>query len=143
VATANGGRLPLGAHVTGDSVPVTYTDTDTATFWVEPRTGRIVHARWHDVVTRSATLSTGPLPLGTVHDQLDAVPPATTAAAARTARHEVSTLDRRATITAVAMGTGVVGAGLLVVAALYAMGARRARRPAASEPTPAPELATH
>ncbi|HEY3714225.1 MAG TPA: iron uptake transporter permease EfeU [Jatrophihabitantaceae bacterium] len=139
VAQANGGRLPLGAHVTGDSVPVRYTDSDTATFWVEPHTGRVVDVRWREVVARTATLSTGPLPLGTVHDQVDALPRAAAAQAVRTARHGVTTLDRHRTLTAIAAATGVVGAVALITAALYALAARR-RRPATGAPTPTPEL---
>ena len=143
VAEANGGRLPLGAHLTGDSAPVQYADRDTVTFWVEPRTGRVVDVRWHEVVARSVTLSTGPLALGPVHDQTDTLPAPAADAAARAARHGVTTLDRHRTMTAIATATGVVGAALLVVAALFAMGARRQRRPAANSPAPAPELVTH
>jgi len=139
VAQANGGRLPLGAHVTADSVAVRYTDSDTATFWVEPRTGRVVDVRWREVVARTATLSTGPLPLGTVHDQVDALPRAAADQAVRTARHDVTTLDRHRTLTAIAATTGIAGAVALITAALYVLAARR-RRPATSAPTPTPEL---
>jgi high-affinity iron transporter len=142
VAEANGGRLPLGAHVTGPTVPLRYTGADTATFWVEPRTGRVVDVRWHEVVTRSATLSTGPLPLGTVHNRTDALPATAAADAVRAARHGVTTLDRHRTLTALAAATGIVGGALLVTAALYAGLAWRQRRPVADAPTPAPEYAS-
>jgi high-affinity iron transporter len=136
VAKANGGRLPLGAQVTGTTVPLRYTDVDTATFWVEPRTGRVVDVRWHDVVTRTATLSIGPLPLGTVHDQVDTLPAPAAADAVRAARHGVTTLDRHRTLTTLAVATGIVGGILLVTAALYAGLAWRQRRLVADAPSP-------
>jgi len=142
VAKANGGRLPLGAHVTDATVPLRYTDVDTATFWVEPRTGRVVDVRWHDVVTRTATLSIGPLPLGTAHDQVDTLPAPAAADAVRAARHGVTTLDRHRTLTTLAVATGIVGGILLATAALYVGLAGRERRRVADAPTPTPEYAS-
>lgn len=142
VAKANGGRLPLGAQVTGTTVPVRYSATDTATFWVEPRTGRVVDVRWHDVVTRAAELATGALPLGTVHDRTDALPASASAEAVRAARHDVTTLDHRRTLNTLALSTGIVGGILLLTAALYAGLAWRQRRPVAEAPAPAPEYAS-
>ncbi len=127
VAQHNGGRLPLGAHASGDSVALRYTARDTATFWVEPRSGRVVDVRWLDVVSRTALLSTGPLPLGTVGERVDALPRDAAVTAAHTARHGVSVLDRHRTLTALAAAAGIAAAVLLLTAMLYACAARRER----------------
>jgi high-affinity iron transporter len=137
VVRANGGRLPLGAHVTGDRVPAQYSARDTATFWVDSHTGRVVDVQWREVVTRSATLTTGALALGTVSDRVDTPPRTATAQAAQAARHDATTLDRHRTLTATAVATGIAAAMLLAVAALYAMAARR--RAATAAPASAPE----
>jgi high-affinity iron transporter len=138
VARLNGGRLPLGAHVTGASVPLHYSTQDIATFWVQPRTGQVVDLSWRDVMTRTATLSTGPVVLGTVRDQLVALPRADALAAARDARHAVTTVDRRRTLTALAVSFGMAGA-LLLAAGLGALAARR-KRLGATPQSPASDL---
>ncbi|HEY7048064.1 MAG TPA: iron uptake transporter permease EfeU [Jatrophihabitantaceae bacterium] len=142
VAQHNGGRMPLGAQVTGTNVPVTYTAKDTATFWVEPRTGNVIDVSWHQVVTRSATLSTGPLALGTVRDQVSALPRDAATAAVRDAGHDMTALDHRRTLNGFAVGTGVLAGVLLIAAAGYAFAARRQRRAAVESSAPTPELVT-
>jgi high-affinity iron transporter len=136
LARANGGRLPLGAHVTGDRVPVRYSARETATFWADPPTGRVVDVQWREVVTRTAILSTGPLALGTVRERVDAPPRTAAAQAAQVARHDATTVDRRHTLSALAVITGIAAAVLLAVGALYAIAARR--RIAAPAPAPEP-----
>jgi len=142
VAKHNGGRLPLGAQATGSSVALTYTAKDTATFWVEPRTGNVIDVSWHEVVTRSATLSTGALALGTVHDQVSAPPPDAVTAAVRDARADVDSLDHRRTLNGFAVGIGVLAGALLLAAAAYALAARRQRLAAVEASTRTPELVT-
>jgi high-affinity iron transporter len=118
VTRRNGGRLPLGAHVSGDRVPLHYTAQDTATFWIEPRPGRVVDLSWREVVTRTAVLSTGPLVLGTVRDHTQALPRADAVAAGDAARHAATTLDQRRTLTSLAAFAGTVGGALLLTAAV-------------------------
>jgi high-affinity iron transporter len=141
VTRRNGGRLPLGAHVGGDRVPLHYTAQDTATFWIEPRTGRVLDLSWREVVTRTAVLSTGPLVLGTVRDHTQALPRADAVAAGDAARHATTTLDQRRTLTSLAAIAGIVGGALLLTAAVAALVARR-QRLIARAPAPASELAT-
>jgi high-affinity iron transporter len=137
VTRHNGGRLPLGAHVAGDSVPLHYTAQDTAMFWIEPRTGRVVDLSWREVVTRSAALSPGPLVLGTARDQVEALPGADAVAASHAARHAATTLDQRHMLIAFAASSGIGAAGLLLAVALAALASRRQRLDA-SAPTAAP-----
>lgn len=143
VAQANGGRLPLGAQVTGGTVPVRYDARDIATFWIAPRTGQVVDMRWRELVARSATLSTGPVVLSPLRDQTEALPRAAAVSAGHAAQRAATALDRHRTLTAVAVGTGV-GAGVLFATALiYAAAARRGRRPAlGATTTPAAGLAS-
>jgi hypothetical protein len=89
-------------------------------------------------MTRTATLSTGPVVLGTVRDQLVALPRADALAAARDARHAVTTVDRRRTLTALAVSFGMAGA-LLLAAGLGALAARR-KRLGATPQSPASDL---
>ena len=129
VARRNGGRLPLGARVTGSDVPVTYTDRNTATFWVDQRTGRVVDLQWHEVVQAIAHMSTGPLAIGSMADDVRALPPEDARDAARAARHEAATLDRHGLLIAAAASTGAAAALLLVLGALFALAARRVGAP--------------
>lgn len=139
VARRNGGRLPLGARVTGGDVPVTYTDRDTATFWVDQRTGRVVDLQWHEVVGATAHMSTGPLAIGPMADDVRALPTEDARDAARAARHDAATLDRHDLLVAAAASTGAVAGLLLVLGALFALAARRVDAPPRNVATPASE----
>jgi high-affinity iron transporter len=65
LATLNGGRLPLGlsAGAGPSSVPVRYSATDAATFWIDSSTGRVVDMTWKNTVNVVARASIGEIPI--------------------------------------------------------------------------------
>jgi len=140
LAERNGGRLPLGVHPTDRDVPVSYAERTETTFWVEPRTGRVVDVAWRDTVTMTARVAGAAMALGPVADATTRLPPAAVQAATRAAHRDVTTLDRRRLLGAVAASVGVLAVALLLVGALYLLAARRYGGPAPSVPTPSPEL---
>lgn len=140
LAERNGGRLPLGVHPSGQDVPVSYAERTEATFWLEPRTGRVVDAAWRDTVTMTARVAGAPVVLGQVADATTRLPRADVATAARAARQDVTTLDRHRLLGAVAVSVGVLAGLLLLAGALFLLIACRFGGPAPSVPTRSPEL---
>ena len=141
VARRNGGRLPLGAHPAGGGVPVSYAERDEATFWVEPRTGRMLDVRWRETVTMIARLPIGALGLGVVSSTSTAAPGSAVQAAVRAARADVTSLDRHRLLSATAVAAGVV-AGLLLLSGLALIARSAAPEPRKASPTSASELAS-
>jgi high-affinity iron transporter len=140
LAERNGGRLPLGVHPTDRDVPVSYAERTETTFWVEPRTGRVVDVALRDTVTMTARVAGAATALGPVADSTTRLPPAAVQAATQAAHRDVTTLDRRRLLGAVAASVGVLAVALLLVGALYLLAARRYGGPAPSVPTRSPEL---
>ncbi len=140
LAERNGGRLPLGVHPTDRDVPVSYAERTETTFWVEPRTGRVVDVAWRDTVRMTARVAGAAMALGPVADATTRLPPAAVQAATRAAHRDVTTLDRRRLLGAVAASVGVLAVALLLVGALYLLAARRYGGPAPSVPARSPEL---
>ncbi len=141
LAARNGGRLPLGLHPTGDTVPVSYSARDEATFWVEPRTGRVVDVLLRDTVTMTARPPGGPVSLASIADRTTALPAADAQAAARAARHDVTTLDDRRTLSGSAVAVLVIAGLLLLTGLLYALAACRSGDAVRRTQSPSPELA--
>jgi high-affinity iron transporter len=115
VADLNGGRLPLGA-ATGTAsdteVPISYRDTVAITWWIEPRTHRVVDIRWAETLTRTAALSIGNTVVGSSDPVTSSVTAEQATAALDDAQRAVSRRDDRATLQGVAL-----------LALLFALGA--------------------
>ncbi|HYU66000.1 MAG TPA: porin PorA family protein, partial [Jatrophihabitantaceae bacterium] len=141
LAERNGGRLPLGVHPSDRDVPVSYAQRTETTFWVEPRTGRVVDVAWRDTVTMTARVAGVPVALGPVADVTTKLPPAAVQAATHAAHRDVTTLGRHRLLGAAAVSVGVLAALLLLAAALLRLVVRRQGGPAPSVPTRPSELA--
>ena len=142
LAERNGGRLPLGVHPTGQDVPVSYAERTEATFWIEPRAGRVVDAAWRHTVTMTARVTDAAVALGSISDATTRLPGDDVASAVRAARHDVTTLDRHRLLGAVAVSVGVLAGLLLLAAALLLLVARHFGEPAPRLPTRSSELAS-
>ncbi|ACU72786.1 iron permease FTR1 [Catenulispora acidiphila DSM 44928] len=136
-AALNGGRLPLGVRGTGQNsaaatgtVHVSYTDSTALTFWIEPRTGRIVDLRWTDTTRATLTgTAVGDVPLDQPIATADhGLTPAAAGAAAAAARHDRSSLDDRSAVLAGAWLAGTAAVLGAVCAAVLAVTERRDRR---------------
>lgn len=143
VAQLNGGRLPIGLTATGrDAATMRYTDTVTATAWVEPRTARIVDVRSREQVTASVLDPTrGTLALSRPIDSSDSTLAATTVRAARSAASDdVATLDRRTLLIGLAWTAGVLAILVLLAGAALAGTPRRRSDAAIRTPSPVSDL---
>jgi len=140
LAERNGGRLPLGVHPTDRDVPVSYAERTETTFWVEPRTGRVIDITWRDTVTMTARVTGAAMALGPVADSTTRLPSAAVQAATHAAHRDVTTLDRHQLLGAVAVSDGVLAGLLLFAAALLRLISRRFGGPAPGVPTRPSEL---
>ena len=135
VAALNNGRLPLGLRSstgTVDSVAVRYTDTTSLTFWVEPRTQRIVDVRQTETVRATAVdtpVGSVPLPKP-VSTRTTSLPNNGVTAA----RHDLSTLDKRRSLQSTAWTLGVVAILARLGSALVALGRKRSSETAPTSP---------
>lgn len=129
IAELNGGRLPIGVRTTADGVPVHFTDANTLTAWVEPRTGRILDLRWHEIVKVAiADPVVGTVAIaGPFRESTAALPEPAVRAAEAAARSGLSRMDRHADFVSAAWAFGVVAAvAALATVAFWFLGRRRA-----------------
>ncbi|MBT0773223.1 FTR1 family protein [Kineosporia sp. J2-2] len=138
LATANGGRLPLGVRGAGESgdgsVPVTYSATGELTLTVAADTGRVVDLVWSQGLTLTTTSSIGSVPVtaGTTTSRFD---DADVAAALTAARSDTADREHRHTMTVTAVLLGLLAAAGALTASALATTRRRVA------PVPEPEPA--
>jgi high-affinity iron transporter len=131
VAKLNGGRLPLGVNsadvAANKSVAVTYTDTDAATFWVEPGTGRVLDLQWHETVTTVAALPVGATELSQVDEATATLPAELATSAASAVRHDHDATDRHHAFLTAALALGGLAVLMLLTigAGVYATQRRK------------------
>ncbi len=141
LATANGGRLPLGVRGAGESgdgsVPVSYAATQQLTVTVSADTGRVVDLVWTESLTLTATSSIGTIPIK--------VAPATAQFAAAdvtralTAAHDDSDAgDHRRLQSALAVVFGVLAALAAATGTALTVARRRTAQPPAGAKAPQP-----
>jgi high-affinity iron transporter len=142
VAALNGGHLPIGLKPDAGGAPVRYTDTVTERAWVEPRTGRVVDYSARELIrvavvdpARGTFALTRPL-----RDTTSALPADVSRTAASAASADVTALDRRALLVALAWTTGVLAGVLLLAGAALAVVPRRRGAEVTAEPSPVPGL---
>jgi hypothetical protein len=128
IAAQNDGRLPLGVHA-GDgteTAPVTTGYSDEGTFSVDPRTGRVLDVQWRETTTLTAKFAIGSTVIGTPQTATWQLPATSAATAARLARADHQTLDRRTAFGGFALlGVIVVALCGAILAAISIQGRRR------------------
>jgi len=131
VARLNGGRLPLGvraADVTaGSTVPVTYTERNQGTFWIEPRTGRVTDLQWRATVTTIATLSIGATELGGEAPSVVTLPRPAAVAAVAAVNSDLDQVHRRGLMMGTALALAAIAVFLLALIGAGWLGAQRRR----------------
>jgi high-affinity iron transporter len=131
VAKLNGGRLPLGVRSTdvtsGAPVAVTYAATDAGTFWVEPRTGRVIDLQWRETVYTNAKLSIGLTQLGSGESGVATLPSAAATAAGSAVHHDLDTIQRHQNFISAAIICAVVAVFLLLLISAAWLGDQRRR----------------
>lgn len=156
-AALNGGRLPLGVRPQNTpasdpgAVAIHYTDTTTATAYVDPRTGRVVDLHWQEAVTGTLTgTQVGDVPLDSpVAKGAEAFPAATVTAAVAAAKQDAArATDRSHQVTGIGLSVfaavvALIGMALTFVAARRKAAAAAGTSPAGASPagaSPAPAL---
>lgn len=142
VAALNGGRLPLSATRSADgTIPVTYTDTDTLTVWVDGRTDRVTDLRWSERITAVVQTASDREALPTpVASGARVLAPAASAAAVSAAREAHTRLDHRSVLHTLTGWATTLAVVALLVALGFGLAARRRTVPQELAPTPRSEL---
>ena len=141
LATANGGRLPLGVRGAGEagdgSVPVTYAATDQLTVTVSAATERVVDLSWSETLTITATSSIGTVPITTA--PVDAqFAEADVTKALTAAQNDADARDHRRLQSTLALLFGVLAALAAVTGAALTLTRRRIPQTTADAKTPQP-----
>jgi high-affinity iron transporter len=132
IARLNGGRLPIGlAAAANAQVPVSYTDSTSAAFQIEPTTQRIVGATWKRSVIATVHTPVGPIALGTpAVAQSAALPASTVTSAITAARSDLHQLNRHDDLRDTAFGLAALAVLLLTCSLVFGLRSRRVPAPA-------------
>jgi high-affinity iron transporter len=111
LARHNGGRLPLGVRTDTEpaAIPTLVQETTRTTFWIEPRTGRVLDVQSTQAATTTAQLSIGPVVLADAPTATTRWPAPVVPAAVNQARADVSAADRHRLVVGLAIACGSVG----------------------------------